>query len=351
MLAPILLILQIFLVHHQSVGDAVFMQSQHSETRQDADPGRTYDVAVVGGGAAGLTAALMLGRARRSVLVIDAGHPRNAPAEHMHGFPSRDGTPPREFLETTRSQLAKYDVTVIDAQARTAERTSEGFRVTTSSGEEFACLRLLACSGISDQLPDVQGVQDAWGRGVVHCPYCHGWEIQDQRIGVLASVPMSVHQALLFRQWTDRVTFLVHTQDSPAAEQTKELAARSIRVVPGEVARVDTMDGRVSGVRLASGEQIALDALAVAPIAVPRADFLRPLGLVPRPHASGMGEHVPADETGQTAVAGVWAAGNLTNPSLNVLGSANAGAIAAGAINADLIADDTATALRAAHMA
>ena len=327
------------------------MRTQHHETRQNTEPSRTYDVAVVGGGAAGLTAALMLGRARRSVLVIDAGDPRNSPAEHMHGFPSHDGTPPREFLDLTRSQLARYDVTVIAAQARTAERTSEGFWVTTSSGEEVACRRLLACSGISDRLPDVQGVQDAWGRGVVHCPYCHGWEIQDQRIGVLASGPMSVHQALLFRQWTDRLTLLVHTQDAPTAEQTEELAARSIRIVPGEVVRVDTIDGRVSGVRLASGEQVALDALAVAPIAVPRADFLLPLGLAARPHPSGMGEHVPADETGKTAVAGVWAAGNLTNPSLNVLGSANAGAVAAGAINADLIADDTAAALRATRTA
>ncbi len=327
------------------------MQSQQNESSQEQATGQSYDVIVVGGGAAGLTAALMLGRARRSVLVIDGGHPRNTPAEHMHGFPSRDGTPPLEFLEATRAQLVKYDVTVIEAEVRTAERTPEGFRVIVASGKEVASRRLLACSGISDQLPNVPGIQEAWGRGVVHCPYCHGWEIQDQRIGVLASVPMSIHQALLFRQWTDRLTLLLHTQAAPTAEQAEELAARSIRIVSGEIVEVETLDGRVSGVRLVTGEHVALDAIVVAPIAVPHADFLSSLGVRPQPHSSGLGEHVPADETGQTTAPGVWAAGNLANPSLNVLGSANAGTIAAGAINADLIADDTAAAIRDTHPA
>ena len=325
------------------------MQSQQNESSRGQDTGPNYDVTVVGGGAAGLTAALMLGRACRSVLVIDGGHPRNTMAEHMHGFPSRDGTPPGEFLKITRSQLAKYDVTVLDAEARTARRTPEGFAVRTSSGAEVTSRRLLACSGISDHLPTVPGIQETWGRGVVHCPYCHGWEIRDRRIGVLASAPMSIHQALLFRQWTDQLTLLLHTQEAPTAEQAEELGARSIRVVPGEVELVDTTDRRVSGVRLTTGEYVALDAVAVAPIAVPHADFLHPLGLIPRPHPSGLGEHVPADESGRTTAAGVWVAGNLTDPSLNVLGSANAGAIAAGGINADLITEESAAAIRDAR--
>ncbi|MGH3630559.1 MAG: NAD(P)/FAD-dependent oxidoreductase, partial [Sciscionella sp.] len=320
-------------------------------TSQDQRGKGRYDVIVVGGGAAGLSAALMLGRACRSVLVIDNAEPRNAPAAHMHGFPSQDGTPPDEFLAATRDQLRTYDITVIAGTVRTVERTSDGFRVALASGREVQARRLLACSGITDVLPDVPGLRERWGREVVHCPYCHGWEVRGQRIGVLASVPMSLHQALLFRQWTDQLTLLLHTQDAPAGQQADELAARGIRIVTGEVTQVETADGHLSGVRLTTGEHVDLDVIAVAPITRPRADYLALLGLIPQPHPSGMGEHIPADPTGRTTVDGVWVAGNLTEPALNVLGSANSGAIAAGAINADLIAEDTERALRVAHPA
>lgn len=305
-----------------------------------------YDAVIVGGGSAGLSAALMLGRARRSVLVVDSEEPRNAPAAHMHGFPSRDGTAPTEFLRSTREQLSTYDVSTITGRVLSAEKVTDGFRLTLDDGTHAGARHLLATTGIVDILPDVPGLSAHWGREVVHCPYCHGWELAERRIGVLASGPMSIHQALLFRQWTARLTVLLHTQSPPTAEQEEQLAARGIRIVTGEVARVETSDGRLSGVRLATGEHIDLDALAVAPLAAPRADFLRQLGLDPQPHPSGTGEHVPADEMGRTQIEGVWVAGNLTNPALNVLGSANAGAIAAGAINGELIAQETADAVR-----
>lgn len=317
----------------------------NSDTEIQAD--KRYDVAVIGGGPAGLSAALMLGRARRSALVIDSGVPRNAPAAHMHGFPSQDGTAPAEFLASTKEQLSTYDVSTTTGHVEAVQQTADGFDLVLVGGEGFRARRVLACTSIVDEIPDIPGLRSHWGRDAVHCPYCHGWEIRDQRIGVLASVPMSIHQALLFRQWSDQITLLMHTQDEPTAEQTEDLAARGIRIVTGEVTRVEGTDGRLAGVQLASGERIDLDALAVAPLSVPRADFLRPLGIEPRPHLSGMGEHVPADETGRTSVEGVWVAGNITNPALNVLGSANAGANAAGAINADLIAEETANALRA----
>lgn len=305
-----------------------------------------YDAVIVGGGSAGLSAALMLGRARRSVLVVDSEEPRNAPAAYMHGFPSRDGAAPTEFLRSTREQLSTYDVSTITGRVLSVDRISDGFRLSLEDGTHVDARHLLASTGIVDVLPDVPGLSEHWGREVVHCPYCHGWELAEQRIGVLASAPMSIHQALLFRQWTARLTVLLHTQSPPTGELGEQLAARGIRAVTGEVERVEARDGRLSGVRLATGEHIDLDALAVAPLSVPRADFLHQLGLDPQPHPSGTGEHIPADETGRTQVDGVWAAGNLTNPALNVLGSANAGAIAAGAINAELIAQETAAAVR-----
>ncbi|MEO3928520.1 NAD(P)/FAD-dependent oxidoreductase [Micromonosporaceae bacterium B7E4] len=310
-----------------------------------------YDVVIVGGGPAGLSAALMLGRARRRVLVIDAGAPRNAPAAQMHGFPSRDGMAPTDFLRSVREQLSAYDVSMTTGRVHAASRSADGFLLSLANGDHVNARRLLACTGIVDVLPDVAGLRECWGRDVVHCPYCHGWEHRNRRIGVLATGAMSIHQALLFRQWTDHLTLLLHTGPPPSGEQAEELTARRIPVVRGTVTRVETVGGRLSGVRLATGQHIDLDALAVAPIAAPRSDLLRGLGLHPRPHPSGMGEHIPADETGRTEIDGVWVAGNLTNPALNVLGSANAGAIAAGAINADLITQETAQAVRAARSA
>ncbi|MGW4767398.1 NAD(P)/FAD-dependent oxidoreductase [Nocardia sp. NPDC004278] len=300
-----------------------------------------YDVVVVGAGPAGSSAALMLGRARRSVLVIDEGRPRNASAAHMHGFLSRDGVSPSDLLKVGLREVASYGGTVQAGRALTVVRDDDGFAVELDTGRTVRARRLLATAGVTDELPDVPGLAARWGRDVVHCPYCHGWELRDQPIGVLATGPLGVHQALLFRQWTDRLTLLLHTAPRPTAEEAEQLAARRITVVDGEVTGLEVIEDRLIGVRLRSGEQIPLQALAVAPQPVPRADFLTGLGLGPTAHPSGLGAYIAADPTGLTAVPGVWVAGNLADPNANVLGSAASGSTAAGAINADLIAEDT----------
>ncbi|MGA5507007.1 NAD(P)/FAD-dependent oxidoreductase [Streptomyces umbrinus] len=306
-----------------------------------------YDVVVVGAGPAGLSAALMLGRARRSVLVVDEGRPRNAPAAHMHGFLSRDGVPPGDLLEAGRTEVAGYGGEVRAGRVVSVVRNGDGFAAELGSGRTVRARRLLATAGVTDDLPDLPGLASRWGRDVVHCPYCHGWEIRDQPIGILATGPLGVQQALLFRQWTDRLTLLLHTTARPTAEKAEQLAARRITVVDGEVAGLEVTEDRLSGVRLRSGEQIPLRALAVAPQPVPRADFLTGLGIGPTAHPSGLGAYIATDVTGLTAVPGVWVAGNLADPNANVLASAVSGSTAAGAINADLIAEDTRHAVRA----
>ncbi len=300
-----------------------------------------YDVAVVGGGAAGLGGALMLGRSRRSVLVIDAGEPRNAPASGVHGFLTRDGTNPTALLQAGREEVRGYGAQILDGRVTSAESVDGGFTVTLEDGGSVNARRLLVTTGLIDELPDVPGVRERWGREVLHCPYCHGWEVRDQPIGVLASGPMAVHQALLFRQLTADLTLFVHTAPEPTDEEVEQLAARGITVVGGEVASLEVHEDRLTGVRLQSGEVIARSAVVVGPRFAARAGMLTGLGLGTTIHPSGMGEHIEADATGLTAVPGVWVAGNVTDPTAQVLGSANGGVMAGAAINADLIAEDT----------
>ncbi|GII61540.1 oxidoreductase [Sphaerisporangium krabiense] len=306
-----------------------------------------YDVVVAGGGAAGLNGALMLARARRSVVVIDAGAPRNAPAEGVHGLLGREGMPPAELLERGREEVRRYGGQVVSGEIRAVTRDGDGLAVTLADGRVTRARRLLVATGLVDELPDVPGLRDRWGRDVLHCPYCHGWEVRDRAIGVLGGGPMSVHQALLFRQWSDDVTFFSHT-GPPAGEDAEKLAARGIRVVDGEVASLEVTGDRLTGVRLSDGTVVAREALAVSSRMVARAGFLAALGLRPQEHPSGAGEHIPCDATGRTEAPGVWVAGNATDLTAQVGTSAAAGALAAAHINADLVAEETTRAV-AAH--
>ena len=306
----------------------------------------SYDVVVVGGGAAGLNGALMLARSRRSVLVIDGGAPRNAPASGVHGLLARDGMPPAGLLKRGRAEVREYGGQIVSGDVTVVARDDDGFAVTLS-GESIRARRLLVATGLVDELPDIPGLRERWGRDVLHCPYCHGWEVRDQAIGILATGPMAMHQALLFRQLSGHVTYLAHTSPPPTGEDAEQLAARGITVIPGEVTSVETHDDRLTGVRLSDGTMVRLQALAVAPRMVARADFLAPLGLKPVEHPSGAGEHLPADAVGRTDVPGVWVAGNATDLSAQVGSAAAAGAMAGAQINADLAAEDTRRAVAA----
>ena len=300
----------------------------------------TYDVVVIGGGAAGLNGALMLARSRRSVVVLDAGAPRNAPAEGVHGLLGHDGIAPRELIERGRAEVRRYGGDVVAGDVTGATREEDHFLVTLAEGRGIRARRLLIAAGLVDELPDVPGVRELWGRDVLHCPYCHGWEVRDKPIGVLATGPRAMHQASLFRQLSDDVVFFSHTAP-PTDEQAEELAALGISVIDGKVASLDVQNDHLAGVRLADGTVVDRDVLVVMPWMVARAGFLTDLGLRPALHPSGLGEHIPADPTGRTDVPGVWAAGNVTDLAAQVGASAAAGAFAATQINADLVAEDT----------
>lgn len=303
----------------------------------------TYDAVVIGGGPAGLNGALMLARSRRSVLVVDAGEPRNAPADAVHGLFALDGTPPAELRARGRAEVERYGGHVTTGSV---VGVTPGFTVTLADGRRIGARRLLVTTGLTDVLPDIGGLRERWGRDAVHCPYCHGWEVRDRAIGVLATSPMGIHQAMMFRQLSDDV--VLFTADPPTGEQAMELSARGIRVVPGEVAALEIADDRITGVRLKDGAVVPRDAVAVATYLRARVDFLEPLGLKAVPHPGGFGEHIPAAPDGQTDVPGVWVAGNVTDLTAQVGASAAAGALAGARINGDLIAEETRQAVAAA---
>jgi len=296
-----------------------------------------YDVVVVGGGAAGLNAALVLGRARRRVAVVDAGAPRNAPASHMQGFLSRDGMPPAGLLAAGRAEAAGYGVELLEDQVIGIET---GFIVRLASGRVLSARRILVTTGVHDDLPDIPGVRERWGRDLLHCPYCHGWEVRDQPIGVLGTHSASVLHAQLVRQWSDDIVLFVHTYDLTSTERV-ELDARQIRVVEGEVARLVVDADRLIGVELADGQLIERAAVFIRPAIAPHADGLL-AGLGCEVDDTGF---VTVDATGRTSIFGVWAAGNVADPRAQVITAAGEGSAAAIAINADLVEEDVRDAL------
>ncbi len=214
-----------------------------------------YDVVVIGGSAAGLSAALVLSRARRTVLVVDSGSPRNAPAAHMHGFLSRDGLPPGELLAIGRDEVTGYGATVLDgAVTEIAASGSGGFSVLLADGQRLTARRLLVATGLRDELPDIPGLRDRWARDVLHCPYCHGHEVRDQPLGVLGGSPDAVRYAQIVRQWSHDVVYFTPV-GTLTADERSQLVARSIGVVEGTVTRVLVEDDQLCAIEMDDGRQ------------------------------------------------------------------------------------------------
>nr|WP_242454485.1 NAD(P)/FAD-dependent oxidoreductase [Bailinhaonella thermotolerans] len=303
--------------------------------------GADYDVVIIGGGAAGLSAALVLGRVPgRRVAVVDAGEPRNAPAAHMRGYLSRDGMPPSALLEVGRAEVAGYGVSVIDGRV---DHIEPGFAVHLAGGPVLRARRVMVATGLRDELPDLPGVRERWGKDLLHCPYCHGYEVRDRPLGVLGTGPMSVHHALLLTLWTDDVVLFTHTL-KPADEDRERLAARGVRLVEGTVKGLITGDDRLRGVELADGTAVPRDAVFVFPRMVPQSRLFTDLGA----EADEDG-WVVADPAGRTTVPGLWAIGNVADRRAQVITAAGQASAAAIALNHDLLEEDVARAVEAAR--
>ena len=296
----------------------------------------TYDVVVVGSGPAGLSAAVALGRALRSVLVIDAGEPRNAPAEGVHNYLTRDHQSPAEFRAQGRAEVERYGGHFLDGTVAAVTGKADDFTVHLADGTTVTARRVLVTSGLRDVLPDIPGLAERWGKTVLHCPYCHGYEVRGEPIGVIASSEMAMHAGLLWSQWTSDLTLFLNDSFTPDEDQARQLATRGVRLLPGRVVAVGD-----DGVRLADGTVIPRAHLVVQTRLECRADFLAPLGVKPVEHPTGNATHLATeDPSGRTAVPGLWVAGNVTDPMAQVITAATAGVGAGAMINMDLILAD-----------
>lgn len=304
----------------------------------------TFDVIIIGGGAAGLSAALVLSRARRRVAVLDAGQPRNAPAAHMHGYLSRDGLPPADLLAIGRAEITAHGAEYVLGVVTDICRTDAGFRLKLKDAAPLSARRVLVATGLRDEIPDIPGASERWGIDLLHCPYCHGYEVRDQPLGVLGGTPNAVAHALLVAQWSTDVIYFPHTGEMDDAD-AERLAARGVEVVAGEVTRLVAYDGHMHGVELGDGRIVPRTAVFVRPRLIYNDGLVTSLGA--DIEASGA---VVVDATGRTSVSGLWMAGNAANPRAQVITAAGEGSAAAIAINADLVDADVASAVAARRL-
>ena len=326
----------------QETASTVEVMSEHTLTTIE----RHCDVAVVGGSAAGLAAALQLGRQRRSVIVIDSGEPRNAPAAHMHGYLSREGIAPSDLTSIGREEVRSYGGEILRGHVDRVTGSDAGrFRLELAGGHSIVARRVLAATGLVDELPDIDGLAERWGNEVIHCPFCHGYEVRDQAIVQIVTHPMGLHPTSLFRQLTSHLTVVIHDDVDVDDSQLDGLRAAGVKVLQGHVNRVHTKDGRVA-VELADGELLGADAVAVGPRFRARTEPFVSLGLTTAEHPTGLGDFVETDAMGATAVPGLYAAGNVTDPTQQVLQAAANGSRVGAMISFSLADEDVRAAAR-----
>jgi thioredoxin reductase len=318
-------------------------------TTDTASSASSWEVVIVGGGAAGLSAALILARARRRVLVLDGGEPRNRFAPHMHGVLGRDGHSPLQLVDDGRREVRASGGVVETARVAAIARTGDGFELTTESGAVIRAGRVVVATGIRDELPDLPGLAEQWGRGVVACPYCDGHEASGRRIGVLTGSVAGLHKAQLIRAYSPTVTVFTHRIGSVPVDDSRALEARGIRLDDREIVAVTADDGVLTGVRFADGSTLGLDVLFADSRMVPLDDLLVQLGAERADTPAG--PFTATDAAFRTSVPGVWAVGNVANPAALVPVASAAGVTAAVAINGELVAEDVAAALAATEAA
>ncbi len=294
-----------------------------------------YDAIIIGGSFAGLSAALYIARARRSVCIIDSGMPRNRFAAHSHGFFAQDGSEPGTMLATARAQVAAYPtVRFIEGEVISAAREQTGFSVTPGTGEKMESARLVLAFGIADELPAIPGLAERWGSSALHCPYCHGYEFSGQRLGVLNVSPMSIHQAMLIPEWGP-TTFYLNGAAEPDDGSPAKLRTRGVAIEPAPVKALHGEGAALSTIELSDGRRLGADALFLGPPTRLNSTIGQQLGC--ELDEGPFGPIIRTDATKMTTVPGVYAAGDITRGSHNLTWACADGVMAGMAVHRSLI--------------
>ncbi len=294
-----------------------------------------HDAIIIGGSFAGLSAAMYIARARRTVCIIDTGSPRNRYATHSHGFFTHDGSEPGAMLATARSQVAAYPTaSFVDGEAIRAAVAPGGFSVGLATGDTLESSRLVLAFGISDELPPIPGLAERWGRSVLHCPYCHGYEFSGRRLGVLTLSPMAAEQAMLIAEWGPTTLYL-NGAPQPEDALLARLQARGVAVEPAPVSALHGEGSGLTGIALADGRTSAVDALYLGPRTRLNSDIAQGLGCAL--DEGRFGSVIRTDGTRMTTVSGVYAAGDITRDAHNVTWASADGVTAGMAVHRSLL--------------
>ncbi len=295
-----------------------------------------FDVIIVGGSYAGLSAAMALGRSLRNVLVIDSGKPCNRQTPHSHNFITQDGVAPKKIAEAAKEQVLEYDtVKYRNGLVTKAGRLDTGFEVVTDEGERFRCEKVLFATGVEDLMPETAGFSECWGISVLHCPYCHGYEVRNENIGILAKGEMATELCRLIQNWSKTLTLYTNGTSDLSREQRQMLDTLNINVVEKEIAKLHHNSGYVQEIVFNDGTLAPVSALFARVGFRQHCDIPEKLGC----ELTEQG-HLEVNFMGKTSVAGVFAAGDNTTPFRSVSLAVSAGTVAGAAINMELIEEE-----------
>ncbi|MEP0914238.1 NAD(P)/FAD-dependent oxidoreductase [Leptolyngbya sp. GB1-A1] len=288
-----------------------------------------FDVIIVGGGPAGLTAALMLGRACKRVLVCDAGKPRNQVAHAAHGFFSRDGISPAELLQIGREQLRPYDgVEIQMGEVVDAQKMGDRFQVTLSHGNQFVGRKLLLATGMKDSLPAIDGFAELWGSSIFHCPYCHGWEVRDQPLAIYGKGEVALEMTFMLTGWSRDLVLCSNGPAELTHEQRQQLANWEVQLREEKIARLEYQDDKLTGIVFTNNEVLPRRGILLRPPSYQHSHLATKLGC-----NLGSDGIVQVDESKQTSIPGLYAVGDVSSPYSQIAVAVASGTLAAVSIN------------------
>jgi thioredoxin reductase len=297
---------------------------------------KKFDVIIVGGSYSGLAAGMALGRALRQVLIIDSGQPCNRQTPRSHNFITQDGKTPQEISTAARRQVEAYNtVTFYNGLATGGRRTEEGFEISTRAGDVFIAKKLVFATGIRDVMPDIKGFAECWGITVIHCPYCHGYEVRNEKTGIFANGDIAFDFSKLIHNWTKDLSLLTNGQCTLSGEQSQLLKGRGINIIPAEIDRLEQQKGHLQAVIFKDGSHLPLKALYAKIPFVQHCDLPKNLGCELTEHG-----FIQVDAFQKTSVPGIYACGDNTTFMRSIANSVAMGTLSGVMANKEIIDEE-----------